>query len=35
MSTESGTEEKFWAVVASTVVYLITRSPSFDIEYKL
>lgn len=35
MLAESGMEEKFWAEAASTAVYLINRSPSLAIDYKL
>ena len=35
MLSESGMEERFWAEAASTTVYLINRSPSSAIDYKL
>lgn len=35
MLSESGMEERFWAEAASTAVYLINRSPSSAIDYKL
>ena len=35
MLTEAGLEQKFWAEAASTAVYLINRSPSTAINFKL
>lgn len=35
MLEESGMEESFWAEAASTAVYLINRSPSSAIEFKI
>ena len=35
MLAESGMEERFWAEAASTAVYLINRSPSSAIEFKI
>ena len=35
MLAESGMEERLWAEAASTAVYLINRSPSSAIDYKL
>lgn len=35
MLAESGLEERFWAEVASTAVYLINRSPNSSINFKL
>lgn len=35
MLSESGMEESFWAEAASTMVYLINRSPSSAIEFKI
>ena len=35
MLSESGLEKKFWAEAASTAVYLINRSPSYVLEFKV
>lgn len=34
MLAESGLDKKFWAEAASTLVYLINRTPSSAIEFK-
>lgn len=35
MLAESGLEKRFWAEAASTVVYLINRTPNASIEFKI